>query len=61
MLIGNGKHAHYELADEAEEGGGGRGGAAAHVAQVVGILERGDNFLAPQKPAKPKQRQLRLF
>ena len=61
MLIGNGKHAHHDLADEAEGGGGGRGGEAAHVAEVVGILERGDNFLAPQKPAKPKQRQHQLF
>ncbi len=39
MLIGNGKHAHHDLADEAE-GGGSRGGAAAHVTEVVGILER---------------------
>jgi hypothetical protein len=59
MLIGNGKHAHHDLADEAavEEGGGDRGDAAAHVAQVVGVLERGDNFLASQKPAKQQQKQ----
>ena len=52
-----GKHAHHDLADEARGGGGGRWGAAAHVAEVVGILERGDNFLATQKPAKQQQQQ----